>query len=64
MTEHTEIHIDKLAYAVALLDGAKRIHSSTPGSTLIRTLRRGAQGLLLAYASLARCRHQACCDRL
>jgi hypothetical protein len=36
MTKDTEIHIDKLAYAVALLDGAKRIHSSEPGADISR----------------------------
>ncbi|MGY3347105.1 MULTISPECIES: hypothetical protein [unclassified Bradyrhizobium] len=33
---NAEFHIDKLAYAVALLDGPKRIHSSAPGEDISR----------------------------
>ncbi|MCA6109611.1 hypothetical protein [Bradyrhizobium cenepequi] len=36
MTGNTDIHIDKLAYAVALLDGARRIHSSAPREDISR----------------------------
>jgi hypothetical protein len=36
MTDNTELHIDKLAYAVALLDGARRIHLSAPGEDISR----------------------------
>ena len=36
MTDDTDLHIDKLAYAVALLEGAKRIHSSAPGEDISR----------------------------
>jgi len=36
MADDAELHIDKLAYAVALLDGAKRIHSSAPEEDISR----------------------------
>jgi len=36
MTENAGLHMDKLVYAIALLDGAKRIHSSAPGADISR----------------------------
>ncbi|MBR0884515.1 hypothetical protein ABIF65_009915 [Bradyrhizobium japonicum] len=36
MIDDAELHIDKIAYAVALLEGAKRIHSSAPGEDISR----------------------------
>jgi hypothetical protein len=53
MTEDTEIHIDELAYAVALLDGAKRIHSSSPAgiaSSIQTEARVGARSNLIFAA--------------
>ena len=53
MTEDTEIHIDKLAYAVALLDGANRIHSSSPAeiASSIQTEARVGTGSDLIFAA-------------